>query len=294
MTKLKYTFKSDIIFKMLFVKYPKLLKKLVAVLLKINVESIEQFEIRNPEMPPESLGDKFCRLDINMTVNGELVDLEIQVEDEGNYPERTLLYWARDYSNALPSGNDYDQLLKVVSISIIGYKLFDCKEFHSEFRPLEVKRHELLTDKMSIHYFELTKLPDYVDANNELQMWLALFKANTEEELVKIENMEVPIMNQTIDAYRRLTVSPEFYEAQRLYYKARHDEAQALRNAELKGMRKGKLEGMREGELKMRRTKLNIAKHLIQINIPTDKIIEATNLTYEEIKTLSDESKFEM
>ena len=65
MTKLKYTFKTDTLFKMLFVKHPVLLKNLVAELLRIKVESIGQFVITNPEMPPESLGDKFCRLDIN-------------------------------------------------------------------------------------------------------------------------------------------------------------------------------------------------------------------------------------
>ena len=70
MRKLEYTFKTDTLFKMLFVQYPELLKKLVADLLGISVESIGQFVIRNPEMPPENLGDKFCRLDINMTVNG--------------------------------------------------------------------------------------------------------------------------------------------------------------------------------------------------------------------------------
>ena len=52
---------------MLFVQYPELLKKLVADLLGIPLQSIGQFVIRNPEMPPENLGDKFCRLDINMT-----------------------------------------------------------------------------------------------------------------------------------------------------------------------------------------------------------------------------------
>ena len=34
-TKLEYTFKSDVLFKMLFVRYPDLLKRLVAVLLGI-------------------------------------------------------------------------------------------------------------------------------------------------------------------------------------------------------------------------------------------------------------------
>jgi len=77
MTKLEYTFKNDTLFKKLFVNYPDLLKRLVAALLSIQYESIEQFAITNPEMPPEALGDKFCRLDINMTVDGRLVDLEI-------------------------------------------------------------------------------------------------------------------------------------------------------------------------------------------------------------------------
>ena len=88
MKKLQYTFKTDTLFKMLFVKYPELLRELVAELLGIPLESIETFTIKNPEMPPENLGDKFCRLDINMTVNGQQVDLEVQVSNEGDYPER--------------------------------------------------------------------------------------------------------------------------------------------------------------------------------------------------------------
>ena len=97
MTKLQYTFKTDTLFKMLFVQYPELLKKLVAELLSIPFENIEQFIIRNPEMPPENLGDKFCRLDINMIVNGQRIDIELQVSNEGDYPERVMYYWAREF-----------------------------------------------------------------------------------------------------------------------------------------------------------------------------------------------------
>jgi len=59
MTELKHKLTNDILFKMLFVKYPNLLKRLVAVLLGIRHEDITQFEITNPDMPPETLGDKF-------------------------------------------------------------------------------------------------------------------------------------------------------------------------------------------------------------------------------------------
>ena len=79
MAELEYTFTNDTLFKILFVKHQDLLKRLVAELLGIRVESIGQFEVTNPELQPEILGDKFCCLDINMTLNGERVDLEIQV-----------------------------------------------------------------------------------------------------------------------------------------------------------------------------------------------------------------------
>ncbi|MDR1001469.1 MAG: Rpn family recombination-promoting nuclease/putative transposase [Clostridiales bacterium] len=231
MTKLEYTFTDDTLFKSLFVKYPHLLKRLVAELLEIAIDSIGQFEITNPEIPPESLRDKFCRLDINMTVDGQRVDLEIQVQDEGDFPERTLFYWARDYSSALPAGGKYHELPRVVIISIMAFNLFDCEDYHSEFQPLEITRHTPLTDKQSLHYFELPKLPEVIDADDELKLWLSLFKAETEEELKQIEELEVPVMRQAIGAYRIITATPEFRERARLHEKARHDEAQALEHA---------------------------------------------------------------
>jgi hypothetical protein len=113
--------------------------------------------------------------------------------------------------------------------------MFDCKEFHSEYQALEVTRHTPLTDRMSLHYFELPKIPSIVSADNGKELWLTLFNAETEEELTKIEALEVPIMKQAIGAYRHVTATPEFREIERLRSKARHDEAQALKNAEQRG-----------------------------------------------------------
>ncbi|MDR1747577.1 MAG: Rpn family recombination-promoting nuclease/putative transposase [Spirochaetaceae bacterium] len=236
-TKLEYTFKNDILFKMVFVKYPDLLKRLVAELLGIMLESIGEFVITNPEMPPEVIGDKFCRLDINMTVDGQRVDLEIQVRDEGDYPERSLYYWARDYSTALNEGEEYSELPRTIIISIVAFKLFDCAEFHSEFQALEVMRHTPLTDKMSLHYFELPKLPEVIDADDGLKLWLTLFNAETEEDLAKIEALEVLVMNETIGAYRHVTATDEFKEIERLRSRARHNEASALGHARREGYR---------------------------------------------------------
>ena len=271
MTILKHKFTNDILFKMLFVKYPHLLKRLVAVLLGISTDSIKDFTIRNPEMPPESLGDKFCRLDISMTVNGQRIDLEVQVDDEGDYLERSLFHWAREYSTALPKGGKYADLPRTIIISIIDFKQFTCDDYYSEFQALEVKRHEPLSDKFALYFFELPKLPEAVKVDNGVELWLSLFRAKTEEDLKNIEALEVPEMSEAIQAYRHITVTPEFREAERLRTKARHDEAQALFNAEKRG--------------EVARA-FAIAKNLLKINLPSDQISSATGLTHAEIESI--------
>jgi len=118
-----------------------------------------------------------------------------------------------------------------VIISIIDFDLFECKEYYSEFQALEVTRHTPLTDKMSLYFFELNKLPQEVSADDMRLLWLTLFNANTEEELAKIKLMEVPVMEQAIRAYHQITADPEFRELERMREMARHNEASALRHA---------------------------------------------------------------
>jgi len=239
MARLKYTLRTDTLFKILFTKYEDLLKRLVAELLGIKYDDIEQFIIINPDISPEELGKKFCRLDINMVVNGQKVDLEVQVADEGNYPERSLFYWAREFSTSINEGDDYRELPRTIVISILGFEQFENpNKFHYEFQALEVTTHESLTDKMVLHYYELPKLPPLNDDDSGRDLWLKLFNAQTEEELKKIEEMGVSVMSEAIAAYRHVAASDKFIQIEKARSKARHDEAQALGNAERRGAEK--------------------------------------------------------
>ena len=58
MSELRYKLTNDILFKMLFTQHQNLLKQLVSELLSIPIESIMDFIITNPDMPPEVIGDK--------------------------------------------------------------------------------------------------------------------------------------------------------------------------------------------------------------------------------------------
>ena len=95
-----------------------------------------------------------------------------------------------------------------------------------------------IPDKMCIHYFELPKLPEVDNADDELKLWLTLFKAETEEDLAKIEALEVPVMSQAIEAYRHVSATDTFKELERLRFLARHNEASALGHAERQGAEK--------------------------------------------------------
>ena len=111
----------------------------------------------------------------------------------------------------------------------------------------------------------------------------------------KIKRMGVPTMEQAISAYYSITASAEFREIERLREKARHDEAQALYNAEQKGMQKGIQKGLQKGmqqgmqkgmQQGMQKGKSEIAKNLIEMGMPVNQIAAATGLTHEEIENL--------
>ena len=118
------------------------------------------------------------------------------------------------------------------------------------------------SEEVHIKKFEFKQNGQTLDENGMLEMTL-----ETEEELEKIKEMEVPVMSQAINAYYTITASSEFREKERLRAKARHDEAQALYNAD-------------------RNAKIGIARNLLEMNMPHDQIAKATDLTLEEIDSL--------
>jgi hypothetical protein len=79
--------------------------------------------------------------------------------------------------------------------------------------------------------YNLPKLPKEIHRGDGLKLWLTLFNAETEEDLVKLEALEVSVMNEAIGAYRHVSATDEFKEIERLRSRARHNEASALRRA---------------------------------------------------------------
>jgi predicted transposase/invertase (TIGR01784 family) len=124
---------------------------------------------------------------------------------------------------------------------------------------------------LSLHFFELPKLPASVSADNIQELWLALFKAETEEEMARILSIGGSIMEQAVEAYHRVTATDEFKQLERMKFDARCREVTGLYYAR----REGQLEARRETARKFKSMGMNV-----------EDIATGTGLTIDEVLRL--------
>lgn len=241
--------KLDVIFKAMFGREGSedILADFLSRLLEIPRQSIKRIIMDNVELIPDNYADKFSRVDLKMQVDERLINIELQINNEEHFRERTLYYWSRIYGSELKSGEDYGRLKETICINIVNFNLFDCKEFHSHFKIIEKNRHEVLTDKFGIHFFELKKIGKSPNKDNPMELWLQLINAETEEELDMLENTNVQEINKAILVLRELNADENMRRLAEIREKALHDEASAINSAEERGMAKGIVKGIEEG-----------------------------------------------
>ena len=242
--------KLDLIFKRVFgtEEHKNWLANLVANLLDIPLESIENIEIQNTEIVPDYLNQKFSRLDFRVRVNDEIINIELQVHFEEDYAERTLYYWSKLYSEQLKVKDAYGDAEKTICINILNFNLFDCKEYYSSYKIMEESRHSILTDRFSIVFFELKKLKN-ARKNKPVEVWLDLINAETEGDLEMIESTtNVKDIHDIIFTIREMSADEKTrYEAE-MREKAIMDERSALTNSERRGFKKGEAIGLEKGK----------------------------------------------
>ena len=241
--------KIDIIFKRVFgnANNEEIIAAFISDMLDIPRNRITKIEIKNVELPPEELDQKFSRLDLNLFVDGRKINIEMQVNKEAAYKERTLFYWAKLYSDDLDSGEDYSKLSQTICVNIINFNLFDCDNYHSHFMLKEKERDEIMSDKLAIHFFELKKVGKF-KRNKRMEDWLTLIDAETEGDLMALQqSTSIPEIQKTIVILREMSADEKIREEARRREKRLHDEATALNHARKEGIEEGRVKGREEG-----------------------------------------------
>lgn len=212
---------NDYLFRALLQQNNKVLKGLISSLLHLPLEEIASVEITNPIELGTAIDAKTFLLDIKVLLNNDtIINLEMQVINEHNWPERSLSYLCRSFDN-LNKGEDYLMIKPIIQICFLDFTLFPSNpEFYATYQLLNVKNHIVYSDKLRLCVLDLTRidLATNKDRHYQIDYWASLFKATTWEELVMLAEKNESIAEATETVYK---LSQE--EMIRLQCEARED-----------------------------------------------------------------------
>ena len=182
--KLDYRLTNDCMFHLVFQKNPKALLGLCASLLHMHPKEILSVEVLNPFEFKTIPTDKAFVLDLKVMLNdNRILNFEVQVVDEKDWPERSLSYACRTFDQ-LQKGETY---LDVKPIRHIGFLDYDLKnftpEFYATYKLLNVTNYELYSDKFALSVVNLNQINNATaeDRKYGIDHWAQLFKATTWE-----------------------------------------------------------------------------------------------------------------
>ncbi len=278
---------DDYIFKRVFAYKgnESVLKDFLEALLKIEIKGIK---ITNPEIIPYEKGEKRGLLDIKAEINdGTILDIEMQMENERNTEERATEYIGKMISEQLQVGDNYKTLKKSIVIFIANYNFLKRNSYHNigrmkfeetledEYVNMGYEKEEKIASKyIEFHYIELPKFKKRNPSKfTKLDQWMCIFTQNKEGiMLAEKENKEIKRAINTLDF---LSKDPKERERHNSIVMAEYNRLVSQQNF----FEDGKDEGKKE-------EKIQIAKKLLKMNIPISQIIEATELTEEEIEKI--------
>ena len=268
--------KNDIVFKAFFSRKgnEKFLIDFLESLLETKIESIEIREEVNLEQLKNE--EKAGRLDLQAKLgDGTIVNIELQMRNEHNIEERTTYYSSKVISRETKRGTDYRDINQVIMINILGYEMFGFDEYISKTAiVLDKHRDYEVLRGIQWYFIELPKFRRLrPDMNEEINQWL-LFIDNWKEG-VKMAGKENKIFERARKEMNYLTGDAAVQRLAELREKWEMDRVSAINYA----TKKGNSEGAKEKQIE-------IAKKMIEENMPIDTIVRITGLTEEEIKKI--------
>lgn len=218
-----YTFLNDYMFRVILQKHKNVLRSIVCACLKLEVGDVQDIVVQNPIEFGEAIDDKTFILDINVLLNNNtIINLEMQVLDLKDWPERSLSYLARSYDN-VAKGDEYINVKPVYHIGFLNYTLFpESPEFFARYRMMNTKNHHVYTTKFNLYVVDLTqiKLATQEDVDTGLVYWTQVFKAKTWEELRQMaeRNQELQEATEALYVYNQDEIVKEQCRARQDYY----------------------------------------------------------------------------
>lgn len=280
-----YRLTNDYMFRAVMQQSKNVLKHLVCVILGISVDTVVDLDICNPIELGEEIDSKTCILDIKLLLNqNRYINIEMQVSKQGYWTKRSLTYLCRTYDN-LESGQDYEEAIPAVQISILDFDLFDdVEELLSRYYLINdnLEYHNRYSDDLAVYVLNLRQIynPKVMqkEEGSELYQWAKLFQAKSWEELCMLAE-ENETLDECVYTMAQLTEDEKI----RMQCEAWNDYLAREKGIRKRAMREGLAQGLEQGHTEKAR---EIAKQLLDVlDIPT--IAKKTGLSQEEVKELA-------
>ena len=219
--KLPFRMTSDILFKVLMQSSKNVLKGIVCSYLDLVPETIKSIDISNPISLKEDVAAKEMILDIKAILNDKtIINLEMQVVNYQDWPERSLSYLCRCFDNLGP-GHGYLHVKGAIHIGFLDYTLFpDYPEFYAIYRMINERTGQLYSSKFRISVVDLTKrnLATKEDIAHHRDLWAAFFKATEWGEVMALAKKDENI-SEAVVTLKKLSDDEIF----KMRYQARED-----------------------------------------------------------------------
>ncbi len=184
-----YPLMNDYMFRSVMQSNENVLKSFLCSLLHLNPDDVWSVQILNPIELGKKISDKDFILDIKILMNNNTsINLEMQMNNQYNWPERSLVYLSRLF-DGLNAGDTYKAVKPAFQIGILNFTLFpEYPEFFSTYKMLNIKNYQKYSDKFTIHVLDLTQihLAAKEDKDYNLDRWARLFNALTWEDFKMI------------------------------------------------------------------------------------------------------------
>ena len=177
---------NDYLFRALMQENNDVLSALIASLLGWKKSDITSATIENPIMLGSGMEQKDFILDVHVLINNsKTLNLEMQVIDEHNWPERSLAYLCRVFDD-INKDQKYQDMKSAHHIGIISFDFSPVdSEFYATYQLLNVKNHKKYTDKFTLSVLSLSCIDKATvrDKESHLDEWAAMYRAKTWEDL---------------------------------------------------------------------------------------------------------------
>lgn len=287
---LPHSLVNDYMFKALLQKNQVVLKHLVCSMLHLRPEEVVSVVLRNPIVLGKALAEDFDSktfvLDVNVLLNDQvLINLEMQVVNYKNWPERSLTYLCRNFDQ-LSRGEDYIHVKPVIHIGFLDFTLFkDHPEFYATYKMMNEKNHQVYTDKFVLSVVDLnhTELATREDREWKIDYWASLFKATTWEEL-KMLAQQNSILEDAVETIYELTADETVQEQ----CKAREKHVREMRTVLTE-----KEMAMQEKEMAMQEKEVAMQEKEIAVQ-EKDKAVQERDKALQEKERAAQESEQEI